>query len=109
MSLAKISRKLRKKMKTGRIGLFGAEQTAKDVVGEWRTKRDTEGRVWISEYERGIKEADTKAMESNLALWYSILSKEIAPRLRETIPKIYADVVGKYREQKKVKIPVVAK
>jgi len=109
MSLAKVSRKLRRKMKMGRIGFFGVEQTAKDVVGQWRVKRDTEGKVWVSEYERGIKEADTKAMETNLTLWYDILSREVAPKLRETIPKIYAEVVGKYRQQKKVKIPVVAK
>jgi hypothetical protein len=109
MSLAKLSKKLRRKKKLGRIAISGVEQTARDVVGAWRLKRDTEKDRWASEYKRGIEEANVNLMEANLSEWYRILSTEVAPRLREVVPKVYAEVVGKYRQRKKVEVPALAK
>jgi len=109
MSLSKVSRKLRKKMKKGRVALYGAEQTAKDVVGAWKYKRETEGEKWASEYKKGVLGADTRDMETNLGLWYSILQTKIAPRLSMAVRPIYNEVIPEYREQKRVKVPAVAK
>ena len=73
MSLVKISRKLRRKYRVGKVSLLGAEQTARDVVGKWRMERDTRLSEWASEYTRGVREADTSIMEANLTEWYNVL------------------------------------
>jgi len=109
MSLAKISKKLRRKLRIGRITLAGAEQTARDVVSVWKSKRDVEAERWSRDYLSGVREADTTQMESNLAEWYKILQTKVAPRLKEVVPKVYAEVLGEYRQKKKVKLPAVAK
>jgi hypothetical protein len=108
MSLAKISRKLRRKYRVGKIKLLGAEQTARDVVGKWRSERDTKLSEWVREYSEGVREADTTVMESNLAEWYKVLDSVISPKLKEIVPKIYAEAKGLYTVKKKVKVPVKA-
>lgn len=85
MSLVKISKKLRRKYRVGKISLLGAEQTARDVVGKWRVTRDTRLSDWIREYEKGVREADTSTMEANLSTWYNILKTVVAPELKRVI------------------------
>lgn len=107
MSLVKISRKLRRKFRVGKIALIGAEQTAKDVVGRWRELRATKLSEWTKSYETGIKEADTTLMESNLSQWYNVLKTVVAPELKRVIPEVYARAKGEYLVKKK--IPVTTK
>ena len=107
MSLAKLSKKLRKRYKTGRVGLYGADQTAKDVVGRWKSERDAKVTTWSANYVTGVKEADTTIMSDNLKEWYAVLKETVAPKLRETVSPIYAEAKVTYAPKKKV--PVKAK
>jgi len=112
MSLSKVTRVLRKKTGKGRIGNYGAEQSARDVVGQWKLKRDTEGDKWSSNYHKGIMDADTEEMATNLGSWYNVLHTKIAPKLSEVVKPVYSEVVREYRQSKKPKalkkIPVIA-
>jgi hypothetical protein len=103
MSLSKVTRVLRKRTGKGRIGNYGAEQSARDVVGQWKVKRDTEGDKWSSNYRKGIMEADTEEMASNLGSWYNVLHTRVAPKLSEVVKPIYSEVVREYRQGKKPK------
>jgi len=103
MSLSKVTRILRRRTGKGRIGNYGAEQSARDVVGQWKLKRDTEGDKWAGNYRKGISEADTEEMATNLGNWYSILETKIAPKLSEVVKPIYSEVVREYRRAKKPK------
>ncbi|MEM2793729.1 MAG: hypothetical protein QW511_03625 [Candidatus Methanomethylicia archaeon] len=107
MSLTKISRKLRRKLKIGRVRLEGAEAVAKSVVSRWREERDRNISKWADEYTEGIRGANTEDMKYNLSEWYKILDTEVAPKLREVIPKVYAEVKAKYLGKKKVRVPAV--
>jgi hypothetical protein len=112
MSLSKVTRILRKRTGKGRIANYGAEQSARDVVGQWKVKRDIEGDRWAGNYRRGIAEANTEEMASNLGNWYNVLHTRVAPRLSEVVKPIYSEVVREYRQGKKPKavkkIPVPA-
>jgi len=112
MSLSKVTRILRKRTGKGRIANYGAEQSARDVVGQWKTKRDTEGDRWSANYRRGIAEADTEGMAYNLGNWYNVLQTRIAPKLSEVVKPIYSEVVREYKQGKKPKavkkIPIPA-
>lgn len=107
MSLVKISRKLRRRFRVGKVTLLGAEQTARDVVGKWRSERDTRLPEWVREYEKGVKEADVSTMEANLTSWYNVLKTIVAPELKRVVPELYAKAKGEYLLKKK--IPVKAK
>ncbi|MCR6669412.1 MAG: hypothetical protein NDF51_05385 [archaeon YNP-WB-040] len=112
MSLSKVTRILRRRTGKGRIGNYGAEQSARDVVGQWKLKRDVEGDRWAGNYRKGISEADTEEMASNLSNWYSILETKVAPKLSEVVKPVYSEVVREYRRAKKPKavkkIPIPA-
>jgi hypothetical protein len=109
MSLTKVTRYLRRKTKKGRIANYGAEQSARDVVGQWKVKRDVEGDKWASEYRKGIGEADTEEMASNLGNWYNVLHTKVAPKLSEVVKPVYSEVVREYRQTRKVKVPAKIK
>jgi hypothetical protein len=112
MSLSKVTRVLRKRTGKGRIGNYGAEQSARDVIGQWKLKRDTEGDRWAGNYRKGIFEADVEGMASNLGNWYNVLHTRIAPKLSEVVKPVYSEVVREYRQGKKPKavkkIPIPA-